>query len=62
MNTSERFMRKISPLYVEHAITNLQDELEEQLRNLHIDMINQFHQQQQEIENRPLPFPKHLKQ
>lgn len=35
---------------VREEVENLQDELEEQLRNLHIDMINQFHQQSQEIE------------
>lgn len=28
----------------------MQDEIEEQLRNLHIDMINQFHSQSQEID------------
>jgi len=36
---------------VREEVENLQDEMEEQFRNLHIDMINQFHQQSQEIEN-----------
>ena len=35
---------------VREEVENLQDEMEEQLRNLHIDMINQFHQQSQETE------------
>jgi protein NEDD1 len=35
---------------VREEVENLQDEMEEKLRNLHIDMINQFHQQSQEIE------------
>lgn len=38
-------------------IENLQDEMEEQLRNLHMDMISQFHQQSQEINN---ALSKHL--
>ncbi len=32
-------------------VENLQDEIEEQLRNLHMDMISQFHQQSQEMNN-----------
>mmetsp|Transcript_16884 Transcript_16884/g.19435 ORF Transcript_16884/g.19435 Transcript_16884/m.19435 type:complete len:598 (-) Transcript_16884:3056-4849(-) len=35
---------------VREEVENLQDEIEEQLRNLHIDMINQFHSQSQEID------------
>jgi len=35
---------------VREEVENLQDEMEEQLRNLHIDMINQFHSQSQEID------------
>jgi WD40 repeat protein len=35
---------------VREEVENLQDEMEEQLRNLHIDMINQFHLQSQEID------------
>ena len=31
-------------------VENLQDEMEEQFRNLHIDVINQFHRQSQEFE------------
>lgn len=34
---------------VQDEIENLQDEMEEQLRNLHMDMIAQFHQQSQEM-------------
>jgi regulator of replication initiation timing len=34
---------------VQEEIENLQDEMEEQLRNLHMDMISQFHQQSQEM-------------
>mmetsp|Transcript_6491 Transcript_6491/g.10118 ORF Transcript_6491/g.10118 Transcript_6491/m.10118 type:complete len:90 (-) Transcript_6491:2779-3048(-) len=34
---------------VREEVENLQDEMEEQLRNLHINMISQFHQQSQEI-------------
>lgn len=34
---------------VQEEIENLQDEMEEQLRNLHMDMIAQFHQQSQEM-------------
>ena len=36
---------------VREEVENLQDEMEEQLRNLHIDMINQFHQQSQEMQS-----------
>ena len=35
---------------VREEVENLQDEMEEKLRNLHIDMINQFHLQSQELE------------
>lgn len=34
---------------MQEEIENLQDEMEEQLRNLHMDMISQFHQQSQEM-------------
>lgn len=34
---------------VQEEIENMQDEMEEQLRNLHMDMISQFHQQSQEM-------------
>ncbi|KAL3916172.1 MAG: hypothetical protein SGILL_005300 [Bacillariaceae sp.] len=34
---------------VREEVENLQDEMEEQLRNLHMDMIAQFHQQSQEM-------------
>ena len=36
---------------VREEVESLQDEMEEKLRNLHIDMINQFHQQSQEIQS-----------
>ncbi|VEU37964.1 unnamed protein product [Pseudo-nitzschia multistriata] len=35
---------------VREEVENLQDEMEEQFRNLHIDVINQFHRQSQEFE------------
>ena len=34
---------------IREEVENMQDEMEEQLRNLHMDMISQFHQQSQEM-------------
>ena len=45
-NTDKEGIREV----VQEEVENLQDEMEEQLRNLHIDMINQFHLQSQEID------------
>jgi hypothetical protein len=45
-NNDKEGIREVVREEVEH----LQDEMEEQLRNLHIDMINQFHLQSQEID------------
>lgn len=32
-------------------VENLRDDMEEAIRNLHMDMITQFHQQSQELNN-----------
>jgi cell shape-determining protein MreC len=36
---------------VREEVESLRDDLEEAIRNLHMDMISQFHQQSQELNN-----------
>jgi regulator of replication initiation timing len=36
---------------VRDEVENLKDDIEETIRNLHMDMISQFHQQSQELKN-----------
>ena len=36
---------------VQDEVENLRDDVEEAIRNLHMDMISQFHQQSQELNN-----------
>ena len=36
---------------VTEEVENLRDDMEEAIRNLHMDMITQFHQQSQELNN-----------
>jgi hypothetical protein len=36
---------------VQDEVENLRDDIEEAIRNLHMDMISQFHQQSQELNN-----------